>query len=469
MNSETAVVSWQELASKDYLPKLITLCMALWLHASNSMLTATTMPSAVDEIGGLNLISWTFALYLAGSITAAASMSIVVGRIGLRKAMMRAALVYTFGCVVVALAPTMPVLLLGRVFQGLGGGSLIALVYVSQDRFFPNRLVPRVVALLSMVWMLAAFVGPAIGGAFATWGDWRMAFWFFAIQGVLLIPAIHLLLRDGERESGSAQDRIPIFRILFLCAAILSFSMSGAYFHPWGSPLMIIAGCLALYYFVSRDRRAEQGRIMPFEATQFGHPIANGLATTLLLCLCIMSFLVYGPFILIENYAMSPLQAGFIVLIESLAWGSAAVLMSSVRAELEPRLIRCGSSMVIVGLLALGFSFSSDRLWAVIASIMLLNGGMGMMWGFIIKRVIGAAAEGEKDRTSSLLPITQQIGFALGAALSGLIANGMGIESLTNAEHLQRITFWLFIGFVPVALLGNWFAWRFVSSRRRIN
>ena len=468
MNSETAAVSWHELVNRNYLPRLATLCMALWLHASNSMMTATTMPSAVDEIGGLNLISWTFALYLAGSITAAASMSIVVGRIGLRNAMIRAALVYTFGCVVVALAPSMPVLLLGRVFQGLGGGALIALVYVSQDRFFPNRLVPKVVALLSMVWMLAAFSGPAIGGAFATWGVWRMAFWSFAIQGVLLVPAIHYLLQDGEPEPKSATDRIPIFRILLLCGAILLFSMSGAYFHVWGSPLMIIIGGIALICFVSRDRRAEQGRIMPLEATRFNHPIANGLATTFLLSLCIMSFLVYGPFLLIELYGMSPLEAGFIVLIESLAWGSAAVFMSSTRAENEPRLIRCGSAMVIVGLVAIGLCLSNDHLPGVVAAIIFLNGGMGMMWGYIIKRVVGAASVGEKDRTASLLPITQQSGFALGAALSGLIANSLGLESASSSEQLQQIAYCLFIGFVPVAVLGNWLAWRFVASHRQI-
>jgi MFS family permease len=468
MNSETAAVAWHELVNREYLPKLATLCMALWLHASNSMMTATTMPSAVDEIGGLNLISWTFALYLAGSITAAASMSIVVGRIGLRKAMMRAALVYTFGCVVVALAPTMPVLLVGRVFQGLGGGSLIALVYVSQDRFFPNRLVPKVIALLSMVWMLAAFSGPAIGGAFATWGVWRMAFWAFAIQGVLLIPAIHFLLQDGERELESSTDRIPIFRILLLCSAILLFSMSGAYFHIWASPLMILTGCIAVVFFVRRDRRAEQGRIMPLEATRFNHPIANGLATTFLLSLCIMSFLVYGPFLLIELYGMSPLEAGFVVLVESLAWGSAAIVMSGTRAEQEPLLIRCGSAMVIFGLVAIGLCLSNNYLLGVIAAIVFLNAGMGMMWGYIIKRVSGAAPAGEKDRTSSLLPITQQSGFALGAALSGLIANSLGLESASESEQLQQIAYWLFIGFVPVAILGNLMAWRFVDSRRQI-
>jgi len=52
---------WSEILTREYASKLATLALAIWLHASNSMLTATTMPSAVEDIGGLNLISWTFA------------------------------------------------------------------------------------------------------------------------------------------------------------------------------------------------------------------------------------------------------------------------------------------------------------------------------------------------------------------------------------------------------------------------
>lgn len=464
MNSETIAVRWNELVTREHLPKLVTLCLALWLHATNSMLAATTMPSAVDDIGGLNLISWTFALYLAGSISAAASISMIVGRIGLRKAMVRAALVYTVGCVIVATAPMMEILLIGRVFQGLGGGALMALVFVSQDRFFPNRLVPKVVALLSMVWMLAAFSGPAIGGAFATWGIWRMAFWSFAFQAVLLIPAIHFLMQGGERESEDKLETIPFLRILFLCAAILLFSLSAASFHPWGSPLMVMAGCFALGFFLMRDRKAAIGRIFPLEATRLGSPICSGIAMTLVLSLSIMSFIVYGPFLLIELYGLTPLEAGFIVLIESLAWGSAAVIMSGLAANQEPRLIRVGNFMVVVGLIGMAMTLPNDMLWPMVAAIITMNGGMGMMWGYIIKRIVGAVSAAEKDRAASMLPITQQTGFALGAALSGVIANSLGVEA-GGEETLQQVAFWIFAGFLPLVLLANWLAWRFVAPQ----
>ena len=103
------------------------------------MLTATTMPSAIEEVGGLELISWTFALYLAGSIAAAACMAFLVGRRGFRNTMIGAALVYCLGCMLIASAPGIAYLLAGRWIQGIGGGGMIALVYSPRSVFFqPN-------------------------------------------------------------------------------------------------------------------------------------------------------------------------------------------------------------------------------------------------------------------------------------------------------------------------------------------
>jgi hypothetical protein len=85
-----------------------------------------------------------------------------------------------------------------------------------------------------------------------------------------------------------------------------------------------------------------------------------------------------------------------------------------------------------------------------------------MMWGFIIKRIIASAPVDEKNRASSLLPMTLQSGFALGSALAGIIANGLGLGDQISDDGVRLVAFWVFGGFVPIALLGNVFAWRFV-------
>ncbi len=455
---------WGEILTREHALKLVILALAIWLHAANSMLTATTMPSAAKEIGGIHLISWTFSLYLTGSILAGAASSLLVSRHGLRNTMIGAALAYTLGCVICALAPSMPVVLAGRILQGLGGGCLMATVYIAQNRFFPNRFVPRIIAVLSAVWMMAALCSPAIGGAFSTWGIWRHAYWVFAGQAVVLAVAVKWLLNPSTARTRLEiqPEPLPIVRLGFLAAAILMVSLSGTHYDSVHSPAILVLGMGFLVLFIARDRRARRGRVLPLQVADFSHALANGITMVFLLCLSIMSVVVYGPLILIEIHGLTPFTAGIIVMLESLAWGGAALLFSGVSPEREPLLIRCGGALVLAGLVLTAWIIPQGPLWAIVMVVQISGGGFGMMWGFIIKRIVGAAPEEEKDRTSTLMPMTLQTGFAMGAALCGLIANSLGMSAEVSMETLRHIAFWLFAGFVPCAIFGNIAGWRFL-------
>ena len=78
-----------------------------------------------------------------------------------------------------------------------------------------------------------------------------------------------------------------------------------------------------------------------------------------------------------------------------------------------------------------------------------------------IRLVVAHSGRDDRDRAGSLLPSAQQTGFALGAALAGIIANALGFEHMTRIEEYRTAAFWLFAAFVPPALLGNVIAWRF--------
>ena len=455
-------VGWSDLLRGEYASKVAMLVMAVWLHASNSMLTATTMPSAAEEIGGINLLHWTFSLYLAASIVAGASISLLVPRYGMRNTMQRAALLYIIGCAVCALAPSMPVVLIGRVLQGFGGGGLMALVYIAQKRYFPNHFIPRIIACLSVTWMVAAFCGPMIGGAFSTWSSWRLAYWAYAGQALLLMAAIRYLLEADVVDDMQKHDSIPLVRLGFLASAIVLISSAGAAYDAVHSPLLVLAGMTVLLLFVLRDRGATEGRMLPLAASRPSSLLGSGVLMTFLISLCLMSFLIYGPVILMQLYHLSPFVAGLVVMSETLAWSISAIAFAGVSTRNEPWVVRGGSMLVLLGLCVQSQVLPHGPLWLLVCVVTVANFGFGMMWGFIIKRLIALAPEEEKDRAASLPPITLQTGFALGAALSGLIANGLGLSTNVDDETMRLVATWIFAGFIPVAILGNIFAWRFV-------
>ena len=460
---EERPVRWREVLARQHLPRLLVLCFAIWLHAANTLLAATTMPAAVGEIGGLRFISWAFALYLMGSIVAATAVSASVATHGLRRTMLGSALVYTLGCAICAAAPAMPVLLAGRAVQGLGGGALVALVYIAGDRFFPRRLVPRIVACLSVVWMASAISGPFIGGALASIGLWRVAFWSFAAQGLALAAAVHPLLALTRSAVTLKARPIPFVRLALVAFAILAISSAGAVDSAVAAGALLVSGCAGLALFIARDSSAAaaRSRLLPRHATRLAHPVGSGIAMTFMLCLCTMSFVVYGPILLIRLYGLTPFEAGLVLLTETFGWTAGAFFLSGLPPAREARLIRAGSAMVLAGIAAQAWFLPHGPLALVVASAFLANSGFGMIWGYVIKLVIAYADEDDRERTGSLLPTAQQTAYALGAALTGLIASGIGFEEMSHPDAYRSAAVWLFAGFVPPALLGTALAWRF--------
>ena len=101
------------------------LCAGIWLHAADSLVTATIAPAIIEDIGGVAFISWTIMLYEVGAIVAGAAAPMLGRRLGVKRVLRFAALAYGGGCLIAGFAPTMGVLLAGRLAQGCGGGMML--------------------------------------------------------------------------------------------------------------------------------------------------------------------------------------------------------------------------------------------------------------------------------------------------------------------------------------------------------
>lgn len=453
--------SWKTLLGPQYRARLVLLSLALWLHATNTMLTSTTMPSVVSDIGGHRLLSWAFSLYLIGSVVSGTQMSKLSRTAGIRNAMIGAGCLYLIGCFICAVAPNMPCFLIGRLVQGLGGGGLVSLVYLSQHQFFPNTLIPRVVVSNSVVWMVAAFTGPLIGGSFATYGLWRLAFIFFGLQALLFIAVCLRQLAPEKMDTNQPMQSIAWWNMVLLVASVLCVSVAGMQSYWFASALLVLLGVASLYWFVVFDQRLGQRRMLPEGMLDFYNPVFVGLLLTLVQSAALMSFVVYGPVVLVHVYELSPLQTGFVLITEALAWCTAALLFAGLKPAQEKNLLRIGSVLVTIGLFLQGVVVPNTQVIYIVMVLTIACAGFGASWGYLIRRVVDSAAVEDKDRASSMLPVAQQMGFAFGAAYAGVVANGLGYSGSSSVAEIQDIAPWVFFAFVPFALYGNVCAWRF--------
>lgn len=453
-------VSWREIWSGRHLARFFVLCLGVWLHAADALLVATLVPSAVAEIGGADLINWTIAIYQLGSIVAGAATGLFAVRFGLRAAMVTAALVYTIGCAFSALAPDMAVLVFGRLLQGLGGGCLVALGYVAIGQLFPHRLAPRLIAVMSAVWGASAFLGPLIGGVFASLGLWRFGFWAFAGQAVLLALAALLLLETRPAARASAERRVPFSRLAIFSVAVLAIAAAGIEVSFETSPLLCAAGLLLLWWFFRLDGRAVVSPLFPRGALDLNRTVGAGIVMVLATAAASISFTVYGPILMKVLYGASPLTAGYMIAIDSVSWSVAAIVFSGATAVTERMVIRVGSVFMTISVIGFAIAMPYGSLLALVPFLILSGAGFGMAYAFVIRRVVAHVDPADKERASSAVPTVHWMGYAIGSAASGVIANAVGFAEGVTPSSAAAVGFWIFAAFIPLALVANVAAWR---------
>jgi MFS family permease len=466
MTTTNAVVRWTELLDGGHLPRFSLLCLGVWLHAADSLLVATVMPSAAAEIGGVAYINWTIALYELGSIVAGAAAGLFSLRAGLRGAFTGAAVVYAVGCAMSALAPDMGTMLAGRLLQGVGGGMLLALSFVALGRLFPERLWPRLIGVVSAVWGVSSLCGPLIGGLFASAGLWRGGFWAFAGQAVVLSLLTLWLLREGEdamARTAPAVQRVPWGRLATLSLAILAIGAAGIDVALFRSTTLCIVGVVLLAVVVRWDGRRGCA-LWPPRPLDLGWPVGAGIVMVLALSTATVSFTVYGPLLMAVLYGTDPLTAGYMIAVESVAWSATAVVFSGAHGRGEAALIRWGGVMIAAGVGGFALTMPVGPLTALLPWAVLQGAGFGMAWAFIVRRVVAAAPAGAKETASSTLPTTQLIGYALGAAIAGIAANAAGLGDDLDPAAARAAAFWVFAAFLPIAALGVAAAWRLARS-----
>ncbi len=447
-------VSWREFLSSGHGASLALVCLAVWLHAADSLIVATMLPAIVNDIGGAAYLSWTVSIYEIGSIVAGAASALLTLRYGLRLPMAGAATVFGIGCGMSGLSPAMEVLLAGRVLQGLGGGGLVAMGFVAIGLLFERRYVARTIAVVSGFWGLSAFLGPLIGGLFVEFMTWRAGFWFFAVQAFALAAWIALRRDFSDAGKGATDGRFPVSRLALLCLAVVAISAGGVRVEALRSTLLIGAGAFCLIWFLWRDGRAGADRLLP--VAPFDPRTATG-ATLLMLLMIPMStiaILAYGPLLMTALHGASALEAGYVVACSSIGWTLTAILVSGAPERLDRFWIAAGMVMTVSGVVGYVYAMPAGPLWLIAFFALLEGGGFGLAYTFILRRITLLVPAEEVSRVSGAVPTVQRMGYALGAAYIGVVANASGFLTMAQDGTGVRVTQMIFASCLPLAAIG---------------
>lgn len=455
--------SWGELLRGKNAARSIALSGGIALYATNTYIATTILPSVVAEIGGLALYAWSTTLYVVASILGSALTSKLLQHTGPRLAYTVATLIFMGGVLICALAPSMPVMLAGRLIQGLGGGMLLALCYSMIQLVFEERLWPRAMALVSGMWGVATLVGPAVGGVFAELDAWRYAFGAMVPVSLAYIALTHRALPPRDNATDSA-SRLPVPQLVLLAAAVLAVCAGSVSSLPsWN--LLGIAACAGLVFLLIRHESSASIRLLPRDALKFNTPLCALYATICLLVIG-MSSEIFMPYFLQHLHGQSPLYAGYMAALMAVGWTVSEILSSGWTGRNAQRAILAGPLFIVGGLVLLAITTPMASLgeWARLAPIclgmFLVGFGIGLGWPHLLTRILQVASEQDKDTAAASITTLQLFAMAMGAALAGVISNVAGINDATGNAGIANAAQWLFALFTLAPVL----AW--VMARR---
>ncbi len=301
-------------------------------------------------------------------------------RFGRRLLLVIGVALFALASAVCTVAPTLPVLLLGRGLQGVGAALLLPNSLAILGDAFAGEARGKAIGVWAASGAIAGAIAPVIGGGLIDTVGWRA---IFLINLPISLGAIVLALRyvrDTPREAKSAA--LDLLGALLATASLgaLTWGLTvGSGPQGWTSPAIcaVVAGTVLLLAFVWVEKRRGDRAMMPLAL--FGSKSFVGLSLlTLLLYGALGGLLVMVPYVLIQAAGYSGTMAGAALLPFPLVIALISPLMGAVVGKIGARIPLSVGPLVVAGgfLMATRIGPGGDYWTAVLPAILVIAFGM---------------------------------------------------------------------------------------------
>lgn len=410
------------ILQRPYLWVTIGACALVFLAAFESLAVTTIMPVVSRELDGASLYALAFAGPLATGVIGMVAAGNWSDRRGPTAPLYASVALFVLGLIIAGTAMSMPVLVTGRLVQGLGGGALTVTLYVVVARVYPAVLHPEIFAAFSAAWVVPSLVGPFAAGIVAQVLSWH---WVFLGVVGLVVPAVVMIvpvLRGMDRRPAEAVippwalGRLAWAALAALAVLGLNLSAGVTLAGIPAAPALLAAAAVVIALVAVRPL-VPRGTLL----ARRGLPsviLTRGLASA-----AFFGAEVYLPYLLIDQYRFPPTFAGLALTGGALSWAGAAAIQGRLGSRLQHRAaVRIGSALVL-GAIILTLATAALHLPAAVAisGWLFAGGGMGLLYPRLSVMTLALSTKENEGFNSSAMSISDSLGGALALAATGLV------------------------------------------------
>jgi MFS family permease len=395
------------------------------LGAFEAIAVATAMPTVAAALDGLTAYALAFGLPLATSVVGMVLAGVWCDVRGPGGAMRVGVAGFVLGLLVAGLAPAMPLLAVGRAMQGLGSGLFSVALYVVVARVVPPALRPRMFAAFAAAWVLPAVVGPPLAGLLVENVGWRSVFLLAALlalpAALLVEPALHGLgapIEDGTIEDGTGTGSCHrrTRRVLWAVGAAAGAAGLHQAGQLGGVPALLLGVVAVAAVGVSGPHLLPAGTLL----ARPGLPAI--IAVRGVLSAAFFAAEAFLPLLLSRERGLSPTVSGLVLTVAAVTWSAGSWFQGRDRAPSRTALLRAGTALVALGVLAAGATVVPGVPVAVAVIGWAAGGlGMGLAYPTLSVLTLELSAPSEQGTNSSALQIADALFAAVVLALTGAL------------------------------------------------
>ena len=429
------------------------------------------LPSMQSGLGASNTaVEWVVAGYALTSAVFVITAGRLGDRFGRRRMFSLGLALFTLASAGCGAAGTPFELVLGRLLQGAGAAlltpnvlSIIGVLYAGPDRV-------RALSVYGTVMGLAAVGGQLIGGALIAVDPaglgWRSCFLINLPIGIAALALAPRVIPESRQSGAPGLDkRGTLLATAALTAVVLPLLEGRQHGWPAWTWLSLAAAPVLLTGFVAQQRRlTRRGGSPLIDMALFrDRAFSAGLVTQLCFWAGQASFFVVLALYLQSGRGLHPLPAGLVFTILAAAYVAASMRAPALSARYGRTVIAvgalvlaCGHALLLGAVADIGVG---GTLLALVPGLLLVGAGMGLVLAPLASTILQSLEPERAGAASGMLTTMQNIGNAVGVAVTGVIFFG--------ALHSgYAIAFELAVGQLAVLLVGVAVLTRLLPGRR---
>lgn len=423
-----------------------TVCIGAFMAALDASIINVALPNLQQHFHAqMNEIEWVSLSYLLSL----ASMILIFGRladmIGRRWLYMVGFVLFSISSLFCGLAPTLSILLVSRVFQGIGAALLQANSVSIITFAAPKNDLGKAIGFQASAQGIGLSLGPVAGGALLSFVNWKWLFFINLPVGIIgTLLGVKFLPKDSVKKFKANFDYLGA---CFLIPALITiiFILNMGVKLGWTSPLIMGSFFIAMVtsiLFIKIERKRQQPLVdlNLFKNMHF----TMGNITGILSFIVMYAVLLLTPYYLDQVKHLPILQASFLITVVPIGMTISTPISGMITDHRGPAIPSfLGLCMTTIGSLLLAIINLTGTYVITCTGLFLIGSGIGMFTPPNNSNVMGNVSKNNLGIAGGILNMSRTIGMGLGVTLGGL-------------------TYQLFLGIYGRSHLGNLvFAFRF--------